>query len=529
MLLTQPASIPKRISSLARSPIFIVGVFVFITLLLLIQHALWRDEFNPWLIVRDSESWIALWQKVRYEGHPILWYISLSSLYQLTQNFLSMQLFHWGLGVGAIVLLWQYSPFRKLEKILITFGYFPFYEYLIISRNYVLGFFFACLFCVFFPKRQYYYWPLAIILGLLANSHAYGLLMAVFLALMLVLEFVFDRTQRCAYLANHLRRWDLALSLVTVVSSFALAIYCISPPADSRLHGGQEFLFGFDLHRLFVAIGKISGAYFHLIPNSSRWIDLVVTDLFILGVLIVINLKLWQMPWVLVFFNLATLSMTVVMFYLKPLEAPRHMGGLFITLLTSLWLAHYHPDGEAFADQNRPFSLPPRTQKFVNRLFRKLFILFLLVHVIAGIAAIIERELLQPYSASRVTANYMIEQGLKDEFILASRDAQMAPIAGYLKRQLFYPERQSYGSFTLFQDERVSVTQQETLRQAITILEGKNEAVEEQPAKIILVLNKELDTSLTTSQETTLSIQFLSQFVRAYTNEQYYLYQLSLA
>ena len=102
MLLTQPASIPKRISSLARSPIFIVGVFVFITLLLLIQHALWRDEFNPWLIVRDSESWIALWQKVRYEGHPILWYISLSSLYQLTQNFLSMQLFHWGLGVGAI-------------------------------------------------------------------------------------------------------------------------------------------------------------------------------------------------------------------------------------------------------------------------------------------------------------------------------------------------------------------------------------------------------------------------------------------
>jgi len=153
----------------------------------------------------------------------------------------------------------------------------------------------------------------------------------------------------------------------------------------------------------------------------------------------------------------------------------------------------------------------------------------LLVHVIAGIAAIIERELLQPYSASRVTANYMIEQGLKDEFILASRDAQMAPIAGYLKRQLFYPERQSYGSFTLFQDERVSVTQQETLRQAITILEGKNEAVEEQPAKIILVLNKELDTSLTTSQETTLSIQFLSQFVRAYTNEQYYLYQLSLA
>ena len=135
----------------------------------------------------------------------------------------------------------------------------------------------------------------------------------------------------------------------------------------------KNFLFGFDLHRLFVAIGKISGAYFHLIPNSSRWIDLVVTDLFILGVLIVINLKLWQMPWVLVFFNLATLSMTVVMFYLKPLEAPRHMGGLFITLLTSLWLAHYHPDGEAFADQNRPFSLPPRTQKFVNRLFRKLF------------------------------------------------------------------------------------------------------------------------------------------------------------
>ena len=57
------------------------------------------------------------------------------------------------------------------------------------------------------------------------------------------------------------------------------------------------------------------------------------------------------------------------------------------------------------------------------------------------------------------------------------------PLQAILSVSFFYPERQSYGSFTLFQDERVSVTQQETLRQAITILEGKNEAVEEQPAK----------------------------------------------
>lgn len=504
-----------------RTPWLILSIAMVATLMLITHHALWRDEFNPWLIVRDSPSWSLLWQNVRYEGHPILWYACLSGLHKLTQNVVSMQLFHWGIGFGAILLIWRYSPFSVLVKTLITFGYFPFYEYLIISRNYVLGFFFACLFCALFSVRKTCYWPLALILGLMANSHAYALLISAFLALMLAVEFVFDRSHRQTY-GKQSPPWDLVLSLVLFVGLFALAAYCISPPADSSLYGGREVFEGFDFHRLLVAIGKISGAYFFLIPNSSRWFDLVVTDAIILGVLLIIALKLSRQPLVCMFFSLSTLCMTIVMFYLKDLEAPRHMGGLYIILITSIWLASYFPD--ATNRWNFKGKLPWNLVSTASQLFKPLLVLVLTVHVVYGAVAIVERELVRPYSASRITTNYIFDQGLQDKFIIASRDAHMAPISGYLKRVLYYPELQDWGSFTLFRAGRHDVDHGQVLEQAISILQSPEAA----PGDILLVLQRELDSTAAAAISNVLWIQSINRFEHAYTDEKYFLYSLSL-
>jgi hypothetical protein len=47
---------------------------------------MWRDELNGWLIARDSPSLTNFWNNIRYEGHPILWYVWLYLLNQITQN-----------------------------------------------------------------------------------------------------------------------------------------------------------------------------------------------------------------------------------------------------------------------------------------------------------------------------------------------------------------------------------------------------------------------------------------------------------
>ncbi len=506
-----------------QSPWFIISFFTLLGLVTISQHAMWRDEFNPWLIVRDSSSWQDLWQSVRYEGHPLLWYLCLSLLHSLTHSVMSMQLFHLAIGVGSVILLWRYSPFRPIEKILITFGYFPVFEYLIISRNYSLGLFFAFLFCAICPSRKRRYWPLAIVLGLMANSHAYALFIAIFLGLMLAVEWICDRHHRQAYLAQT-GYWDLIVSVVLILALYGFAAYMISPPSDSHLQGGNSVFLSFDLHRLLVAIGRISSAYLFITPNPKRWLDLILVDTLVLGIVTLVCLKLSRKPLVLLFYGLSTIVLTLVFFYFKSLPSPRHFGSLYVVLLTSLWLGGDYPDSPQLTQRLR---IPPNLIVTANHIFKRVFVVMLAFHCVMGLY-MVGSEFFLPYSASRATTQYMQTTGLQNEFIIGSRDAQMAPISGYLQRRLYYPELRGYGSFTLFREARTSVTQPEVLDQAVTLLSGTHPTIQTVPAKIVLVLNKPLDADLLNADAAALSIDPIAQFERSYSREQYYLYWLTL-
>ncbi|MEH1854281.1 MAG: hypothetical protein V7L11_22000 [Nostoc sp.] len=52
------------------SPWFIILIFSSLGLIGILNHSMWRDELNPWLIVRDSESFGDLITNIHYEGHP---------------------------------------------------------------------------------------------------------------------------------------------------------------------------------------------------------------------------------------------------------------------------------------------------------------------------------------------------------------------------------------------------------------------------------------------------------------------------
>ncbi|OKH31580.1 hypothetical protein FACHB389_21255, partial [Nostoc calcicola FACHB-389] len=193
------------------SPWFIIIIFSILGLIGILNHSMWRDELNPWLIVRDSESFGDLIANIRYEGHPVLWYFSLAILRKIVDNPIIMQLFHWAITVVSVTLFCLYSPFKYQQKFLFCFGYFTFYEYLLISRNYAFSVLFVFAFCTIFSSRKITYAYLAILLGLLANSSAYGLLVSFSLALTLLAEFCFDSEHRKQYF-NQSQKYDLFLS-----------------------------------------------------------------------------------------------------------------------------------------------------------------------------------------------------------------------------------------------------------------------------------------------------------------------------
>ncbi len=92
------------------SPWFILIIFSVLGLIGILNHSMWRDELNPWLIVRDSESFRDLIANIHYEGHPVLWYFSLAILIRIVDNPIIMQIFHLAITIVSVTLFCLYSP-----------------------------------------------------------------------------------------------------------------------------------------------------------------------------------------------------------------------------------------------------------------------------------------------------------------------------------------------------------------------------------------------------------------------------------
>lgn len=504
--------VSSRISQLPlNSPWFIISIFAFLGLIGILNHSMWRDEINPWLIVRDSESFTDLLANIHYEGHPVLWYFSLALLRRIADTPVMMQLFHLGIATGSVAIFWLYSPFNYRQKLLFTFGFFPFYEYFLISRNYAFSMLFIFAFCAGFTTRKSSYVYLAIFLGLLANSNAYGLLISLSLSLMLLVELCFESEQRNHYFIKS-KKLDLSLSVAIIIFSYILAVYILTPPADSYLNGGLSsgWLLGLDIRHLLKSIGRLFGGYFLIIPASKRWLDLIICAIIALLMVGLTLIRLCKKPCVLFFYILA--NFVILAFsYFRFIGVARHYGHFYLVLLAALWLGSYYQESNFLMDK---FSVTENLVKFGSKWHHIALMAILYIHFCGGIYSY-ARDLVIPYSSSRETAYYIQKSQWDQEFIVASRDANMAALSGYLNRKLYYPELQKMGSFTLFKKERQVVEQDEILRQISSLLKSQVDK-----NRILLILHRELKFS-----RNDLKIMLIKNFQRAWVDsERFYLY-----
>ncbi|MCW5317017.1 hypothetical protein GTQ43_25315 [Nostoc sp. KVJ3] len=493
------------------SPWIIIIIFSPLGLMGILKHSMWRDELNPWLIVRDSESWGDLIANIHYEGHPALWYFCLLLLIKIVDNPIIMQIFHLVITVVSVTIFCLYSPFNHQQKFLFSFGFFPFYEYLLISRNYAFSMLFTFVFCTVFSSRKITYAYLAILLGLLANSSAYGLLLSLSLLLTLLVEFCFDSEHRHQYFTQS-QKYDLFLSIGIIIFSFILSIYIITPPPDSYLYGGLNngWVIQLDIHHFLRSIGRIFSSYLLIIPAHKQWLDLIVCAIVTLFIVTLTLIKLSEKPVIFFFYTIGN-CIILAFTYFRFLGMPRHFGHFYLVLIAALWLGSYYQKSPVLFNK---FSVHPNSIIFVHKWHHIALMLILYTQFIGGIYSF-SRDLFIPFSASRETSQYIQKAGLDREFIVASRDANMAPLSGYLNRKFYYPELQTMGSFTLFKKGRQEVEQAEILNQINSLLQNQD-----QQNKILLILNKKLN-----AKRNDLNIVPIKYFGRSWVDsEQYYLY-----
>ena len=200
---------------------------------------MWRDEFQTYSIALYSPSFGDLLINMWGFGHPALLYILEWLVTRVTSDPTAIQIMQLCLALGVWIIVYVYSPFSRLEKILLLLSYFLFWEYFVMSRNYVLIALIAFAFIALRERRPRPEFALWLLLGLLANAHAYSAIWSMVLAAGLAMDAV-RRRSAPAYVP--------IAGAVVYLLLLAFAIVMMQPPP---WYGLSSPVVQFSIPRLF--------------------------------------------------------------------------------------------------------------------------------------------------------------------------------------------------------------------------------------------------------------------------------------
>jgi hypothetical protein len=193
-----------------------------VTALGLRGHAMWFDELQAWNIARASHSIGDLYAHLRYEGHPIAWYLLLYGLTRFTGNPHAMQVLQWVIATATFAVVLFRAPFSIPMRVGIVAGYYFAFEYGVISRSYGLSALLALLAVMLLARRRPAWVAGAVVLGLLAWTSLPGAVLAVAVA---AAVFLTDRARR---------GWSALIGLLAL----AAAATCVPPSNFSSFAPG---------------------------------------------------------------------------------------------------------------------------------------------------------------------------------------------------------------------------------------------------------------------------------------------------
>jgi hypothetical protein len=104
-----------------------------------------------------------------------------------SHNPLALQFFNLLLATTTIWIVVRFSP-CKLEKCLLSFGYFFFYEFCIVAQDYTMIVLLMVCFCALYRRRSQNARGLSVVLFLLANAAPYGMVIALIFSALLVFD-----------------------------------------------------------------------------------------------------------------------------------------------------------------------------------------------------------------------------------------------------------------------------------------------------------------------------------------------------
>jgi len=403
----------------------------------ILRHEMWRDEMQAWMLAADSRSPAELLHNMRYEGHPALWHLLVFAISRFTRRPEAMQLLHLLVAAASVWLFARFAPFSARARALFAFGYFPLYEYGIISRNYALGVLLVLAFCAVRSARPRAWLAQGAILAALTQTNPYAWILSAVLATMAVFDGLRDAEARRAAAS---RPWQPVLAAALFAAAGGAAVLQMLPPADGGYAVGWRSWW--DANGAVTVLATVAHADLPLPDvgsfaawNTSLLWRLGYGPMAAVGVALIAAAaaSLRRTPGAL-FLYLSGTAAYLAFTYCKYFGQLRHHGHHFLLLVACLWLAW----GKGGSDRGREALLTG----------------LLLVHLAAG-AVLYSLDLGLPFSASKAAAEVLRANGLAAAPIAATQDNLVSPVSGYLGRPLYFLESRNLGRFILWNKQRL--------------------------------------------------------------------------
>lgn len=150
--------------------IIVFSFFCILTLAGALNHELWFDEAEAWVIARDNST-SELWTALKSEGHPFLWYLLLK-LFALTGLSVDiLPLISWAITSVTSAVIILKAPFGRTLKYLTIFSSGFLFFNCVISRVYCLILLLLVLIAVLYPEKENHPVYYGVLIALLANTH----------------------------------------------------------------------------------------------------------------------------------------------------------------------------------------------------------------------------------------------------------------------------------------------------------------------------------------------------------------------
>lgn len=452
--------------------------------LLMAVHAPWRDEMQAWVIVRDSGSLASLLDALRYEGHPLLWYLLLWPLARITPDPAAMQVLHVVIASAVIYVVARWSPFDRWLVALLAFGYFFIFEFAVPSRAYALGALLLFVACALFVRRRESYLPIAVSLALLANTSAYGVIMALAFSIALLADWLTRAESRRLAAAHPVLT---IVSVLLVGAAGMAAVLQVQPPPDAAFRGAPvEREEAVSPYALGTTGSLVWASYVPVARGGleAEWGSNVLLDrgrpqlalalaLSMLFVAVVVLLVARDPPALSLYLS-GTAIISLVAYFLF-VGSTRHFGHLWLLALAALWLAW---------ESGRGWSLPPALDRLSAALVaRRRWILgALLVAQAAAALQHVQLILRRPLSGVPAAARLVRETASPAEPVAVAPAFLGAGASAELRRPVHMIELDRTGSFTPWGEFRPKVIEVDT---ALALLRPLLDAHE----SVILIVN----------------------------------------